>query len=187
MAFTFNETEEPEVTTPFTFVDSTTRPVSPDQASGITEKLDFALDDLSPGRDTIFQEVIAGRRNDLAESMTHLEVMKRNSMKQQQLFDFASKAKEEGRPIDDVEFEQLLTKGDAEFNDLIKNPDTYFEKRRAKTTVDTLVPPEAQPSEAEGVVVKKFLAKQYGLQRILEETKARQADESTLSNVVNFA
>jgi hypothetical protein len=187
MSFDF-ENDNPEIPSPYSFSEERITPgLTSPQASNKSEKLNFALDDMSPGLEKIYDNLIAGKQSDLQESMINLELMNNSTRKQKALYTFSEQAKVNGTPLDYNQFNEILSRDDEEFNYLIANPQTYFDKKLAKTTVDTIIPEEVKPNDVIATQMKKFLSKQYGLESILQETQARIEGESTLTKIVNTA
>jgi len=185
MSFEF-ENDATEVPSPYSFSDEATSPtLTSVQASAKSERVNFALDDMSPGIEKIYDDLIAGRQSDLQDSMTNLEIMRDTSKRQQTLYRFAEEAKANGTPLDHNQFNEIMSRDKEEFNYLIANPQTYFDKKLAKTTVDSIIPEEVKPEDVVQQQMKKFLGKQYGLQSILMETQSRADSESSLSKAVN--
>lgn len=185
MSFEFEDEVAPLVPSPYEFTTEVKPTMTSAQADAGAQRVNFALDTMSPGVEKIYDDLIAGRKADLEESMTNLEQVNHITKKQSRLYEFSKQAKESGTPLDFNQFNEIMSRDDEEFNYLLANPQTYLDKKLAKTTVDSIIPEEVKPDDAVQSQMKKFLAKQYGFQSILQETEGRIAQESTITKAVN--
>lgn len=122
----------PEETKPKIPLVGTTTNVTPDQAEQRAEKYSFALGESSPGFDSIYQSIVAGRETHLKEH-TATVAAQRNERIRSDIMNEVLLTKE-GQPLTELEYNLIMGLS----QDQLENPETILWEEYARKTASTL-------------------------------------------------
>ena len=169
---------------------NTSNAVPADVAASRADKYHYALGASSPGKDVMQSEIASGFDNITREKAMNVERANIEHARQTDLRAFVDRAKQDGRPLDQGDYETLSSLTGPVVHSLLISPDTYFEKKQATRVIQEALPSNTKetptaPTEDQKLGLNDYLTKQYSFQKLLEETDSRYSNESVLSHAAS--
>lgn len=174
------------------FEPSAPRPMDPDRAQAKAVSYDFSLGVLSPGREAIFSDLLNAREDQLTERMRRLEMIKHDQERQSR-FDAFLKTRAsnpDNPPLTQGEYDDLVKKPQDELDYIIKNPDTYFNKKKAQRFISEVwdgLDQTGPAGDVDKLGLNKYITKVNGFRDLAFEYEQKAKDQSFLGAVANSA
>lgn len=164
-----------------------TASTNPQIAEERAQRYHYASGPMSPGEPQIKDELLSGLESLTRQKAMDVERQSLEFKRQNDLKTFVTMANKTGIALDKNDYATLGSLSGPLMNNLLTNPETYFEKKRAQRLVEDTVPQEMEvPAEAK-TGLENFLSNQYAFSKILEDTQQRYNGESTLTKGISIA